>query len=249
MNADLLMDAIGQIDEATAADAKFYTRTALPARPRARRLGRIALLAAVVSLLFTVSAYALGTPAGIFSWSQSKGYGQDRFESLPYYAKQIGFPVLAVKEFSNGYRFREMRVTHSAIQDADFNAMDQFLGLNLEYSKEGAPDLALHIDPEAYFPVDSSAPVTASREIGGVTVNYYRSIYRAVPEDYEKTPEDEARIAAGDLTISYGSDTMEEMVITSSIFRVNGCVYDLFCFCDYPADDLFQMAAELLDAA
>lgn len=249
MNADLLMDAIGQIDEATAADAKFYTRTALPARPRARRLGRIALLAAVVSLLFTVSAYALGTPAGIFSWSQSKGYGQDRFESLPYYEKQVGFPVLAVKEFSNGYRFREMTASRSEIHDADNNPLESFGGLVIRYGREGAPDFTLNADPAQHFPIARSGPFTESREVGGVTVYYKHSCYRIVPEDYTASDEEKALIAEGSLQIGYGGDRVEDHTLSSALFVKDDVIYTLLCFGDYPADYLFQMAAELLAAA
>ena len=251
MTADHLLDALGLLDEALVADAKPRSPASSPSRPRAavrRRVRRVALLAAAVSLLFSVTAYALGGPGGVFSRALSAGPGRHSLETLPRYERRLGFPVRAVKEFSNGYRFREMALVQSSAQDAEGNPPKEFLGLDLDYCRDGAPEISLTLEPAALSDEKNAPPPTETRAFGAVTVRYCRSAYKFVPEDYRPTVEDSARMAAGELTISYGSDAVEERFVCSAIFCLGDVRYCLLCLDDCSADTLFQMAQELLDA-
>lgn len=250
MTSDQILDAIGLADETWVADAKAN----IAAQPRKttvsvhRRVRRVALLAAVVSLFFTVTAYALGSPAGILSWSLSRGLGQNDFRFLPAYERQVGFPVSAVEEFSNGYRFQELSLIHNQVVDEGGNPMAEYPGLNLRYEKAGAPDLYLAVEPAALSNEENAPPATETREIGGVTVRYHYSVYMAVPADYRPTPEEEARVASGELQIGYGSDAVQVNPFADIGFVSGDVRYTLLCFADYDADFMFQMAAELLAA-
>ena len=151
-----------------------------------------------------------------------------------------------MNEFSNGYRFREMYLDHSSVVDAEGNSLRDFLGLILRYEKEGAPEVTLSVQPAAYFSMESSAPIAASREVQGVTVNYYHSSFLVVPEGYRPSPEEKALVDAGQLQISYGSDEREEHILVSAIFTVDGTLYDLLCFADHDAETMLRMAEELI---
>lgn len=250
MTSDQILDAIGLADETWVADAKAN----IAAQPRKttvsvhRRVRRIALLAAVVSLFFTVTAYALGSPAGILSWSLSRGLGQNDFRFLPAYERQVGFPVSAVEEFSNGYRFRELSLIHNQVVDEGGNPMAEYPGLNLRYEKAGAPDLYLAVEPAALSNEENGPPAAETREIGGVAVRYHYSVYMAVPVDYRPTAEEEARVASGELQIGYGSDAVQVNPFASISFVLGDVRYTLLSFADHDADFMFQMAAELLAA-
>ena len=251
MTSDQILDAIGLADEPWGADAKAN----IAAQPRKttvsvhRRVRRVALLAAVVSLFFTVTAYALGSPAGILSWSLSRGLGQNDFRFLPAYERQVGFPVSAVEEFSNGYRFQELSLIHNQVVDEGGNPMAEYPGLNLRYEKAGAPDLYLAVEPAALSNEENAPAATETREIDGVAVRYHYSVYMAVPADYRPTPEEEARVASGELQIGYGSDAVQVNPFADIGFVLDDTRYTLLCFADYDADFMFQMAAELLAAS
>ena len=251
MTSDQILDAIGLADETWVADAKAN----IAAQPRKttvsvhRRVRRVALLAAAVSLFFTVTAYALGSPAGILSWSLSRGLGQNDLRFLPAYERQVGFPVSAVEEFSNGYRFQELSLIHNQVVDEGGNPMAEYPGLNLRYEKAGAPDLYLAVEPAALSNEENAPPTTETREIGGVAVRYHYSVYMAVPVDYRPTAEEEARVASGELQIGYGSDAVQVNPFTDIGFVSGDVRYTLLCFADYDADFMFQMAAELLAAS
>ena len=250
MTSDQILDAIGLADETWVADAKANI-SAPPRNSKVsvhRRVRRVALLAAVVSLFFTITAYALGSPVGILSWSLGQGLGRNDFRFLPAYERQVGFPVSAVEEFSNGYRFRELSLVHSSPVDAEGNALAENLGLNLRYEKADAPDLYLAVEPAALSNEENAPPATETREIGGVTVRYHYSVYMAVPADYRPTPEEEARVASGELQIGYGSDAVQVNPFADIGFVSGDVRYTLLCFADYDADFMFQMAAELLAA-
>ena len=249
MTTDNLLDAMGLLDERTVADAKRYPLQPLPRKAGGRRRARrIALLAAVLSLLFAVTAYALGGPGGIFTSRLPRDWGKDRFESLPYYEKEAGFSIQAVEEFSNGYRFREMALERSAVVDEGGSTLDEYLGIALNYEKEDGPDLYLSVTPRAESDEANASPPTETRELDGVPVQYCRSAYKVVPEGYRPTEEDAARQAAGELTISYGSSAVKETYVCSVLFCLEDTRYCLLCLSDLDADVMFRMAEELLAA-
>ena len=71
-----------------------------------------------------------------------------------------------------------------------------------------------------------------------------------MPPDYEKTPEDEANIAAGHYYISYGSDKIEERDFAFAGFTLGEVEYVLMCnnADSISFSDLAAMAAELIAA-
>lgn len=77
-------------------------------------------------------------------------------------------------------------------------------------------------------------------------MSYNAQAYKAVPEDYELTPEDEAREAAGELTISWGSDRVQTFEVCSVDFTAEDAEYVLLLFDHMEAEELFAMAEELL---
>ena len=75
--------------------------------------------------------------------------------------------------------------------------------------------------------------------------------YKMVPEDYEKTPEDLAREAAGHYYVSFGSDSIEEHDFAFAVFVLNGtsCVLTDTAASPGSLDALARSAAELIAAA
>ena len=135
---------------------------------------------------------------------------------------------------------------HSAVVDACGNPLKEYPGLLLDYEKMGAPELHLSAEPAALSDEHNAAPPTATRELDGVTAAYRQSAYLFVPEDYELSAEEAARAAAGELTVSYGSDAVQEQTVSSVIFCLDDTRYCLLTFAAYDADFMYQMVQELL---
>lgn len=62
-------------------------------------------------------------------------------------------------------------------------------------------------------------------EHNGITLNYTRDQYRFVPPDYQASEEEKAKEAAGELYISYGSDTVTDQVAQSMLWKDGEKVY------------------------
>ena len=82
----------------------------------------------------------------------------------------------------------------------------------------------------------------------GITLNYTRDQYRFVPPDYQVSDEEKAKEAAGELYISYGSDTVTDQVAQSMLWKDGEKVYIITAM-DNPmtAQDMARMAGELID--
>ena len=85
-------------------------------------------------------------------------------------------------------------------------------------------------------------------EHNGITLNYTRDQYRFVPPDYQASDEEKAQEAAGELYISYGSDTVTDQVAQSMLWKDGEKVYIITAM-DNPmtAQDMARMAGELID--
>lgn len=85
-------------------------------------------------------------------------------------------------------------------------------------------------------------------EHNGITLNYTRDQYRFVPPDYQASDEEKAKEAAGELYISYGSDTVTDQVAQSMLWKDGEKVYIITAM-DNPmtAQDMARMAGELID--
>lgn len=211
------------------------------------------VVAAILAVLLMGTAYAaFGRPASIGS-HYMRGQGTyTSLDKLDKVEKTVGYPVTAVEGFSNGYAFQSLHIGGEAVYDEDFNVLKEYYGVMIDYQKDGAPDVTVNVTPVLDLEGGREAPApTETREAGGVSVRLSRDHYKFVPPDYEKTPEDEANIAAGHYYISYGSDEIVERDFAFADFTLGDVQYVLMCG---EADrlgfsDLAAMAADLIAAA
>ncbi len=76
---------------------------------------------------------------------------------------------------------------------------------------------------------------------------YEESLYKFVPEDYKVTPEDQEKLDAGQLEISYGVDTVEEVRYQFLNWQDNGISYSIMApGYDLTKEVLLQMATEVI---
>ena len=209
---------------------------------------RVALIAAILSVLMIGTAYAA---FGVPRFSATKpmaGEGQFiEFSALPAAEETLGFPVRAVERFENGYAFCRMDMRGEGVYDEERNLLRDYYSLTLLYEKEGEPELTLSLIPVLELPGGSAPPEPSeTRTVEGVELRYSRDHYKFVPEDYEKTVEDLAAEAAGHYYISFGADSVTERDYRFVSFILNGAEYTLMTEAPLSADALCAMAGELI---
>lgn len=211
------------------------------------------VIAAILAVLMMGTAYAaFGKPAATGS-HYMRGEGEySSLADLPKVEKTVGYPVTAVESFSNGYTFDRLHIGGEAVYDEDFNVLQEYYGVMLSYKKDGAPDVTVNLTPVLEIEGGSEAPApTEWREANGTAIRLSLDHYKLVPEDYEKTPEDEANIAAGHYYISYGSDEIEERDFAFAGFTLGEVKYVIMCDRaeEISFSDLAAMAGEIITAA
>lgn len=214
-----------------------------------RRMKKTLVLAAALCAAFAVAATAYTTLVASSSGSSSQ-YGEfTSYSQLEQAEKKANLEINAVESFSNGYTFQQMSISHSQDKDADGNVIRKYKGIDIEYTK-GDHSIFLSADPVsknvAY--ADERKPVDTA-VFDGITVSYYNDTYKFVPPDYELTDEDRANEKKDNYFISYGSDEVEERVMSSAYWTQDGVKYSFTSISgEVPADTLFAMAQELISA-
>lgn len=212
---------------------------------------RLALIAVVAAMLLAGAAYA----SGLASFTASHYmHGQGEYLSiadLPKVEKQVGYPITAPEEFSNGLRFEKMNVGGEAVYDESNNALMEYYGVMICYTGDSGKEITLNLSPALNIPgTHEKRTPSDTQNIEGVTVALNFDHYKLVPEDYEKSAADLANEKTGHYFISFGADMMQEAEYAFADFVLDGTEYVLM---DTRAsagsgDELLQMAAEIIAA-
>ena len=257
MKRDMISLALNSLEERHISETATFSPGAVHGSPeRSVRMKKKWIvtfaLAAALMLALGITAYAaLGLPRSIGTNPMPGTAEYTSLSALPKVEKQVGYPVTVPERFSNGYAFERLSVNGQAVFGESGEVLQEYYSVGATYSKDGAPDLDLWLQPVLKLEGGSEAPAPSQRQmIGGVTVDLNLDHYKVVPEDYEKTEQDLAREAAGHYYISFGSDAVEEREIASVGFTLGDVRYMLM---DMAADQssidtLTQMAGEVIRA-
>ena len=215
-----------------------------------RKTLRVALIAAVISVLLITSAYAIsGTVHGTVTHFMKDTGSYDSLAELPRAEKTAGYPITAPERFSNGYAFETLSVGGEEAYGENNETLKEYYTVYIEYERDGKSDLTLNLSPVLDLPTEREAPEpTETREIEGVTVRFSRDHFKFVPPDYEKTEEDLAAEKTGHYYVSFGADEIMEAEYTFAGFVLEGVEYTLFDQSGRDADFLYEMAGEILAA-
>lgn len=217
--------------------------------PRGKRLLRVALIAALLSVFFITTAYAVSgivRSTGTYPMTHDEEYHSLR--ELPKAEKILGCPATVPGRLGD-YCFLSMRIGGEAVFDETNAVLQPYYGLHVQYEAPGKQLLFLDLTPVLDLPASSEKPEpTEARFIDDVEVRYFSDHYKLVPENYQKTAEDLAAEAAGHFYISFGADTIEERELEFVDFVLDGANYVLMDQNGDGPETLFQMAAEVIVA-
>ena len=255
MNREQAFETLSELDDRFIAEAIRYA-PAVAAKPperivqvKKRKILAIALAAALI-LALGAAAYALsGIPRFTGTHRMPKTAEYDTLEKLSKIEKDVGYPVTAPAQFSNGYVFSKLSVDGEAVYGEDNEVLKEYYGIHATYTKPNEPDIILSLSPVLELEGDNEAPEPSERRtVDGATVNLSLDHYKVVPENYEETEDDLARKAAGHYYISWGSDEIMEYDMAFADFvmdDVNYTLMDMYAS-GSSFDTLTQMAKEIL---
>ncbi len=186
-----------------------------------------------------VSSYVSSTGAADYAAST-------QWSDLDKMEKKVGIKTDAVKNFSNGYHYKDIDISSFNALDADGNKMFKVKELGVIYENAAGHELncSMHAADDRMRD-DQTADLTA--EYDGITVEYFQNTYKFVPADYQETEEDKAMEAAGDYFISYGNDKVEVRESSSVQWEKDGISYMIQGFdIDISPQDMLSMAGEMI---
>ena len=212
------------------------------------KISRTVIIAAACVMIFGVTAAAAGIATMGVSHNRL-GSKTDNFEKLSKLEDEIGLDIKAVESFSNGYRFENMEIQDTSLKDDNYNDVETFSGLSIDYAKEGCPNVTVYTEPSGDFGMKYAQE---TREINGITLYYSYDEYLFLPASEEgSASEDELKRMENDphFFISYGSDERETSFISSVQFVMDGVAYDLLSFdTDMTSGEMLDMAEEIINA-
>lgn len=204
---------------------------------------KIALIAVAATLVMGITVFAA---SGIISqWFSSSSSIPD-YKTLPtaeQVVKDIGYEVVTIDEFANGYKFDNGSVVDNVLTDDNGKAVEKFKSVTFRYLKDN--DEVLFSQDKVNSQVETNGEVVAN--VDGVDVYYHSYTNKLVPPDYKMTDEDKKAEESGELVFSYGSSKVEIKEIQSVSWKKDDMNYQLLQIDGkLSADELVEMAKEVI---
>lgn len=209
------------------------------------------IIAAACVMIFGITAAATGVVTNVVSHNRPDTRTSD-LADLEKMEDKTGLDLTAVESFSNGYKFDYMEVEESTTQDDDFNDVDSYSGVCMEYKKDGAADLSIYADPAEFAGFDNYEDYLDHRTYKGVEIYYSYDEYLSIPTSEKDTLTDEELerdVNDPHFFISDGSDKRETNFISHVLFTIDGVSYDILAIdTDMTSAEMMDMAQEIIDA-
>ncbi|MDD3416081.1 MAG: hypothetical protein PHY47_19100 [Lachnospiraceae bacterium] len=212
-----------------------------------RKINRFVVASAALCVLITTGVFASGKITGYVT-SLKPDTTYESYSDVAKAQEKMGISFNSVENFSNGYNFKDMRVSYVDKMDEDGNRVSDFKEFEAEYTRDGSSNLSLIIN-EIQEESTSRTP-KEQKTFGDITVSFHRDHYKFVPGNYELTDEDKVNMERDDYYISYGSedDVIEEKDYTSATWEKDGLNYLLMSLDDeMSGDEFFKMAEEVIE--
>lgn len=244
--------------------------TAIEKRSRIMRISKkktVLFVAAAVMAFGAITAVGAGKIAGLYS---SLSLKEAQYQNAAEVRKEtrLGTSPKAVDVFSNGIRLKKGYFMPVEARDESGTTVGTYPSITLDYEKE----LFLNIDKplpelqEAGFGLESviaeeapaeepkvrageekaSSNVILTKEEKGIRFTVKADDYLFLPPDQDPSEEARKLEAAGELSISYGSEEEEQKTFFFVSWEEDGLQYLLNTFStDFTPEELLQMAEEI----
>ena len=243
MKATDLAKAFNEIDDAYLTELDTSEKERITMKNR-RKFSRILVAAAVICLL-SITAFAAEQARVNSLVIKDKAYNEN-YEVLKREMEKSGLDVNLPEQFTTGFRFQEVRTGEVEGTDDAGNLVMSFRELTAYYRNDNGQQVSLRMQPNLAEEGDNRTP-TATKTVGGVTVNYYVDHYKFVPDGYEPSEEEQQWMQQPGNYLSYGSD---EVVESAFAFLNWKTAENDFSIADMTAainpDVLFAMAEEII---
>lgn len=243
MKATDLAKAFNEIDDAYLAELDASEKERITMKNR-KKFSRILIAAAVICLL-SITAFAAERARVNSLVVKDKAYNEN-YEVLKQEMEKSGLDVNLPEQFTTGFRFQEVRTGEVEGTDDAGTLVMSFRELTAYYRNDNGQQVSLRMQPNLAEEGDNRTP-TATKTVGGVTVNYYVDHYKFVPDGYEPSEEEQQWMQQPGNYLSYGSD---EVVESAFAFLNWKTAENDFSIADMTAainpDVLFAMAEEII---
>ena len=211
--------------------------------------------AATCMILMGCTAFATVKILGIASHNRFSSRTSD-FAKLSDLENETGIDVTAVENFANGYAFDSMEINDAQVQDEDFNTVQEYTELGIQYKKSGMAPVSIYMYPSVINTIDGGAQgsdnAQMSRTVDGITLNYSKDEYLFIPAKKGSAPTEEelAREESDShFFISYGSDEKKTSYASNVVFEMDGVFYNIGSFDNsMSAEEFLDMAEEIVKA-
>ena len=243
MKATEMAKAFNEIDDAYLAELDTSEKERITMKNR-KKFSRILIAAAVICLL-SITAFAAERARANSLVVKDKAYNEN-YEVLKQEMEKSGLDVNLPEQFTTGFRFQEVRTGEVEGTDDAGTLVMSFRELTAYYRNDNGQQVSLRMQPNLAEEGDNRTP-TATKTVGGVTVNYYVDHYKFVPDGYEPSEEEQQWMQQPGNYLSYGSD---EVVESAFAFLNWKTAENDFSIADMTAainpDVLFAMAEEII---
>ena len=162
---------------------------------------------------------------------------------------KLGYEVRLPEALPGGFAFEEMLIGKDEARSEDNQSLHSYPTLTADYKDASGRSLTLvaaKAADELWGLPEGTAPWQKGTSIDGVLVDVQRIDYLLVPPSYEPTEEEKELEAAGKLAIAYGNDRVENRVLVSATFELEGICYSLVCFDGLDKDGMAEVAKAVI---
>ncbi len=205
---------------------------------------KIALVAICATLILGITAFAASSI--ITTWYSSSSPA-DEFYELPAgekLADEIGYDVVLIDTFENGYEFNRGHVVNNRLADDGNNTVEKFKSTSFDYEKDSDRVIYSQDKFESDMPLAGEVICTEN----GINIHYTTFVNKFVPANYKLTEEDKRAEANGELVFSYGTAEVEIITVQDISFEKDGVRHSLMQMNgELTKDQLVDMAKEIIN--
>ena len=174
------------------------------------------------------------------------------YEQLPEAFEELGFSCNVPETLPGDYHAGEISVVDESAIGEDDTKLYSYKTLSVVYDHKGTNDIFLDIakGEDLSWGVSEEDKVDIfdeEKEISGISVKASTMPFKFVPPDYRPTQEEEEAVKNHELSISYGTEEIEETTISNAQCEIGGLQYTICDLGGADIDAMFAMAGDVIE--